>query len=182
MNIRTASFAIGLLGLSLILMNCGKPPESTTGANSENRTSVNAAKREITTDELLNKFKNRDGKPLFVNFWATWCDPCKEEMPHIVELYQQYGNDQVEFLAVSLDSITGTVDQVELTTERNNMKMPVVILDMKNQNQEIEAIDPDWGGELPFTLVISANGEKSEAFSGGQTKETFETAIKKVIP
>lgn len=141
---------------------------------------VQTAVAYITLDEYLQTVSLRHNKPLFVNFWATWCAPCIEEMPHIVELYEKYGK-QVDFLVVSCDSFTGTVDTVPGAMKTLKMAFTTRVLKTGDQNKAISSIDADWQGALPTTFVYDVKGKKIKSLVGAQSKEAFEAAIQEAL-
>ncbi len=135
---------------------------------------------DISLDDLLSFIRNRHGKPLVLNFWATWCTPCMEEMPHLVELHERY-KEKVDFMAVSADSFTGTTDKVPDVMNKLNMSFPTKILKVENQNKAIETLDPEWGGDLPRTFIYNIEGERVMRLIGAKSKEEFEEAISEVL-
>ncbi|MGC9329373.1 MAG: TlpA family protein disulfide reductase [Candidatus Hinthialibacter sp.] len=141
---------------------------------------VQTAVADITLDEYLQTVSLRHNKPLFVNFWATWCAPCVEEMPRIVELHQKYGQ-KVDFLAVSCDGFTGTTDTVPAAMKKLQMAFTTRVLKTDDQNQAISAIDSTWRGAIPATFVYDVKGEKIKSFFGAQSQETFENAIQEAL-
>lgn len=141
---------------------------------------VQTAVADISLDELKNAISLRHNKPLFLNFWATWCGPCIEEMPTIVDLYKKYGN-QIDFLSISCDHFTDSVDQVPSAIQALKMAFKTRVLKVDDQNQAIAAIDSKWPGSLPATFIYNTQGEKVKMFLGSQTKETFEAAIQEVL-
>jgi thiol-disulfide isomerase/thioredoxin len=134
---------------------------------------------QMTLEEYQTFTTNRSEKPLFVNFWATWCTPCIEEMPHIIELSQEY-KDKMDFLAVSADSFTGTVDQVEKSIDTLKITLPVRVL-VADQNTAINTIEADWSGSLPTTFIYDSNGNKAQWLQGPQSKEEFQAAIDQIL-
>lgn len=150
--------------------------------NTETMASSTQPAQQITLDELQNRIQNRNGKPLFLNFWATWCEPCTKEMPVILDLHKQYGQNQVDFLAVSADTFSDTVDQVQSKIQELNMtQIPTMILMAQDQEQAISAIDEQWEGQIPATFIYDAQGNKVTALFGEQTREEFENALKSVV-
>ncbi|HOJ61852.1 MAG TPA: hypothetical protein PK878_16335 [bacterium] len=101
-------------------------------------------------------------------------------MPGIVKLYEQYGRDKADFLAVSCDGLTGTAGDVPAVMKQLNMTMPTRILVTDDQNAAIRAIDEEWSGALPMTLVYDAHGKKVHRFTGAQPLEVFEKALREV--
>ncbi|RJP32133.1 MAG: hypothetical protein C4527_06555 [Candidatus Omnitrophota bacterium] len=199
-----------LIVISLLFLHIGcsdsRNPETTGAANQADRTvvdpspqpliskkeaslvsaevegkQVKAVAADISLDDFLELIRNRHGKPLFVNFWATWCEPCVEEMPHIVELYEQF-KEQVDFIAISVDGFTGTADQVPAKMEQLKMSFPVKILKTDDQDHAIKTIDSEWAGELPVTFLYNTAGEKVIKMTGSQSKEEFIAALNKIRP
>src|SRR5713226_408624 len=83
--------------------------------------------------EGLKKILQRDPKdtrPLLINFWATWCDPCREEFPDLVKVDADYPAKRLNFVAVSLDDITDIKTAVPKFLKEMNATMPVVLLNV----------------------------------------------------
>ncbi len=135
---------------------------------------------DISLEELQHIISQRNNKPLFLNFWATWCSPCIEEMPAIVELHKKYGK-QIDFFAVSCDSFTDSVKQVPDMAKKLNMTFNIRILQTNDQNSAISAIDAEWKGAMPATFIYDIQGKKVKSFMGSQTQETFDAAIQESL-
>jgi len=93
-----------------------------------------------------------DGKLLFVNFWATWCPPCLEEIPAFVHLQQEYGARGVQFLGVALDS----VENVRRFLDEHGVNYPSV-----HGEQDAIELSKRYGnriGALPYTVVVGRDG------------------------
>jgi thiol-disulfide isomerase/thioredoxin len=135
---------------------------------------------EITLEDYLRLTAARSGKPLLVNFWATWCAPCVEEMPHLVELSEEY-RDRLDFLAVSADSLTLTADQVPEMMRKLKMTLPTRVLVTDDQDAAITAIHAEWQGDLPATFFYNAQGELVNRLQGGQSREELQAAIQAVL-
>jgi peroxiredoxin len=93
-----------------------------------------------------------DGNILAVNFWATWCAPCKEEIPEFIELQDRYRDDGVVFIGVALDNIEAVTDFVE----RYGMNYPVLI----GEQAVIDAARAYGNniGALPYTAFVNREG------------------------
>ncbi len=105
--------------------------------------------------ELL---KPRNGKPLLVNFWATWCVPCREEFPELVELDKEY-KGKIDFITISLDDLAEIKRDVPKFLTDMKATMPAYLLKTNDEDAIIGAISKDWAGGLPFTVLYDANGE-----------------------
>lgn len=136
-----------------------------------------SAKEFILKDQYGNEHSLSEykGKTIFLNFWATWCPPCRGEMPDIEELYNEYGknNNEIIILGVASPNLgrEGSEDDVIKFLEENNYTFPVVM---------------DFGGELvykydisgfPTTFIINDEGEIVKRFVGAMDKKTMITII-----
>ena len=98
-------------------------------------------------------------RPLLVNFWATWCVPCREEFPDLVEIRGQYGEDKLDFVIVSLDDPSDIDKAVpEFLTEARATAFPSYLLNAEDSNVAINLVDPTWSGELPATFLYDRSG------------------------
>lgn len=112
-------------------------------------------------------------KPLFLNFWASWCPPCVGEMPHIDAMYKKYG-DRVNFAAVSLDSSLEDVHKY-LNNDGKALQLPIYYSKEKTltQTYRIEAI--------PVSIIIAPGGKIINQHVGGMTAEDLEKFISSAL-
>lgn len=123
----------------------------------------------------------RKGRVLLVNFWATWCEPCREEMPTLVAAAKNFPARELAVVLVSLDSQkTGTTEVPKFLKEQ---KAPFVSWLARARNHEdfIDAVDPAWDGSLPYTLVYGRDGKIAARLPGLQTEASFTEAIRKAV-
>ena len=117
--------------------------------------------REINLDDL-KKLLQRDGKdtrPLLLNFWATWCDPCREEFPDLVKVDTDYRDKGLNFIAISLDDVTDIKSAVPRFLNEMKARMPVVLLNVNDPEPAIKAVDATWDGQLPATFLYDKDGK-----------------------
>jgi thiol-disulfide isomerase/thioredoxin len=101
----------------------------------------------------------KDARPLLVNFWATWCDPCREEFPDLVKVDTDYRSKGLNFVAVSLDDISDVKSAVPKFLKDMKAEMPVVLLNVNDPEPAIKAVDATWDGQLPATFLYDKEGK-----------------------
>jgi thiol-disulfide isomerase/thioredoxin len=114
--------------------------------------------KEADLKSLLSAGASRE-RPLLVNFWATWCGPCREEFPDLVEIRGQYGPDTLDFVLVSLDDPSDIGKAVpEFLAEARATAFPSYLLNADDSDAAINLVDPTWSGELPATFLYDRSG------------------------
>lgn len=104
--------------------------------------------------ELREFIEVNNDKTLVINFWATSCRPCLEEMPHFNELQRTLNPEEVKILLVSLDPVSDLDTKVYPFVKRLGVAPEVVILNDQNYSGWTDQIDPGWYGALPATLIV----------------------------
>lgn len=121
----------------------------------------------------LSDFQGK--KPVVVNFWASWCGSCKEEMPYFQEAIQQYGGE-VEFLMVNLtDGMRETVEKADKFIKESGYDMDIVY------DLELDATNTYFIYSIPRTLFINRDGTLYYDYMGVITKEFLNSSIEKII-
>jgi thiol-disulfide isomerase/thioredoxin len=121
-------------------------------------------------DVKLATFK---GKVILLNFWATWCGPCKAEIPSLVELQAQYGDDLV-VLGFSVDD---PVEKMRPYAEEYKINYPLLVGNGREDVQE--AFGPLYG--IPVSVIIDREGRIAKKHSGIASKSQFEREIKSLL-
>jgi thiol-disulfide isomerase/thioredoxin len=132
---------------------------------------------DVDAKGLAAAIASQRGKIVLVNFWATWCVPCREEFPDLVRLEKAYRARGVSVIGVSID-LPKDMPKIEKFLSANAPDFPNYIKRVGGDDQDfIESVDPKWGGELPFTAVYGRDGKKVEVLSGKQSYASFEKAV-----
>jgi thiol-disulfide isomerase/thioredoxin len=119
--------------------------------------------RVMNFDQLEPYLHFKNDTVYLVNFWATWCAPCRKEMPAIQAVAEKYKEKPFKVLLVSLD-MPGQLDKSLVPfLKTNNIDLEVILLDDPNQNRWIDLVDKSWSGELPFTLIYGKNFRESHS-------------------
>jgi len=123
----------------------------------------------------------KKGRALVVNFWATWCEPCREEMPSLVAAAKKFPSKDLAVVLVSLDSQkTGPAQVPKFLSEK---KVPYVswLAKARDPQDFIDAVDPNWDGSLPYTMIYGRDGKVVARHAGLQTEASFTEAIRKAV-
>ena len=97
------------------------------------------------------------GKPLLINFWATWCDPCREEFPDLVSIDKTY-RGKIDFVTVSLDDLADIDGEVPKFLVEMKAEMPAYLLSTPDESAAIKLVSKDWAGSLPLTILFDEKG------------------------
>ncbi len=102
-------------------------------------------------DAALKNLLKREGetaKPLLINFWATWCDPCREEFPDLVKIDADY-KGKIDFITVSLDDLAEINRDVPKFLAEMKAEMPAYLLKTASEEIAIASVSKQWQGGLP---------------------------------
>lgn len=123
----------------------------------------------------------KNGKVKVINFWATWCKPCMEELPHFEKIHRQYKDQQVEVLLVSLDQAS-MKDKVKSSLKKNDITAKVILLDEVDFNQWINQVDSTWSGSIPATLILSDNNTSKQFYERTFTHAQLDQLVRSLNP
>lgn len=136
----------------------------------------------IDTEALKNLLTQQRQRPLLVNFWATFCDPCRDEFPELVKIDQEYGSShELEFVTVSLDDVSDIKTGVPKFLDSMKATMPAYLLDAVDPEPAINLVDPKWRGDLPATFLYNEKGEIVYKHIGRVNTAELREAIEKVV-
>ena len=135
----------------------------------------------IDNEALKNLISQPRQVPLLVNFWATFCDPCRDEFPDLVKIDKQYRPQSLEFFTVSLDDMTDIKTEVPKFLESMNATMPAYLLNVNDPEPAINLVDPRWRGDLPATFLYNEKGEVVFKHIGRVDPAELRSAIDKLV-
>jgi thiol-disulfide isomerase/thioredoxin len=138
--------------------------------------------QEINADGL-KKILQRDQsqpRPLLINFWATWCGPCREEFPDLVRIGNDYRSRKLDFVLISLDDPSEIKAAVPRYLRRMRARMTAFLLNENEPDSAINAVDPEWAGSMPATFLIDGGGQVVYKHIGPINPEELRTELEKV--
>jgi thiol-disulfide isomerase/thioredoxin len=128
----------------------------------------------------LRKALTAAGKPLLVNFWATWCDPCREEFPDLVKLDAEY-KGKIDFITISLDEVAEIDRDVPKFLREMKAEMPAYLLKAQDDDAAIAAVSKNFTGARPFTILYDATGKETYFRQGKVTLATLRAELDKLL-
>jgi len=130
---------------------------------------------------LLARGTPPQDRPLLLNFWATWCDPCREEFPDLVKIDADYRSKGLDFVAISLDDLTDMKTAVPKFLRSQRAKMPVFLLDVPDPQSIIDIVDATWQGDMPATFLYDRTGTMVYKYKGPIKPAELRAEIEKLI-
>jgi len=161
-----------------------KPRKTTEVANKKFSEDWTLTKIQEVDLEGLKKLLQRDAKdvrPLLVNFWATWCDPCREEFPDLVKIDADYGAKNLNFVTVSLDDVSEIGTEVPKFLKSMKATMLTVLLNVNDPEPAIKSVDAGWDGQLPATFLYDKDGKVVFRHFGKIKPDELRAAIDKEV-
>ena len=174
--------ALASLGLAFsslpLVQGCARPETRTAAAGSAK---CDPKAKPANLDFVLQDMNGRDvnlaslkGQVVLLNFWATWCGPCKVEIPIFVELQEKHRDKGVTFVGLSVDD---TPEKLRPFAAQYKINYPVLIGVGRDDVQD--AFGPMWG--IPVTFLISRDGKICKRQMGITSKEQLEQEIKDLL-
>jgi thiol-disulfide isomerase/thioredoxin len=135
----------------------------------------------IDTGALKQLISEQRERPLLVNFWATWCDPCRDEFPDLVKIDNEYRPQSLDFITVSLDDFSDINTEVPKFLGLMKATMPAYLLNVNDPEPAISLVDSQWSGSLPATFLYNAKGEVVYKHMGRVDPNELRAAIDKLV-
>ena len=169
--------AIVPITLCIFLLSLAAPAQKYKGRAAKPRAVVSP----IDTDGLKGLLTQQRERPLLVNFWATFCDPCRDEFPDLVQIDKDYRPRSLEFVTVSLDDMTDIKTSVPEFLDKMKATMPAYLLNASDPEPAINLVDKRWQGDLPATFLYNDKGEVVYRHIGRVNTAELRAAIEKVV-
>lgn len=136
--------------------------------------------RLIDAQGLQKVLQQYRGKPVLLNFWATWCEPCRDEYPMLNELAKQYGPQGLQIVGVSMDD-DGDIILMRRFLARYKPVFPNYRKKPGDEAAFRQSLLPAWTGSLPVSIFYSKDGNQVGTFMGEKPREQYEAGIKALL-
>ncbi|MGB4845910.1 MAG: redoxin domain-containing protein [Ferruginibacter sp.] len=132
-------------------------------------------------EDVVKSFSAKNDTVYVVNFWATFCKPCIEEIPDFIRIVEQYKDQKVKLLLVSLDLPSYYPAKITSFAKKNKYNTNIVWLNETNADHFCPAIDKQWSGAIPSTIIVNNKTEYRKFVEDQMSAEEFEASIKEAI-
>jgi len=133
--------------------------------------------KNLVDGEVIS-LQDMEGRVLIIDFWATWCPPCRMEIPGFIEIYDKYKDKKFAIIGISVDVSGETV--VKKFIEEYKVNYPVIMVTRQLQSDYEKAIGKPIRG-IPTTLVVNREGSIESVHVGYRSRDAFEKEIKKLL-
>lgn len=120
------------------------------------------------------------GKIVLVDFWATWCVPCRAEMPQLVKLSEKLRARGLDFITVSADEPQNEPAAYRLLMQ-NAVAAPFYVKHASDDDKFYDLVDTKWGGVMPGIFIYDRSGKRARSFYGETPVTDVEAAIQKLF-
>ncbi|MCX7797629.1 MAG: TlpA family protein disulfide reductase [Melioribacter sp.] len=139
--------------------------------------SDNSVIEKIDKNKLQKLIKERKGKVLFLNVWATWCAPCREEFPSIVKLSNEFKD--VDFVGISVDFPEEVETKIIPFLKSNKSTFTNYVNSLEDDEELINLLNEKWSGAIPATFIFDKKGKLLYFLEGKKSYEEFKKHIEK---
>jgi len=132
-------------------------------------------------EDVVNSYSAKNDTVYVVNFWATFCKPCIEEIPGFIRIVEKYKTQKVKLLLVSVDLPAFYPAKIAGFAKKNNYNAQIVWLNETNADHFCPAIDEKWSGAIPSTIIVNNKTGYRKFVEDQMSAEDFEASLKEAI-
>jgi len=164
---------VALAVMIFLSLACGQKkaePTGSIGSEAADFSLINLVGEEVT----LEQFK---GKVIMLNFWASWCGPCKAEIPDFIKMYDKHQKNGLEIVGIALSS--GSAESIKQFVDKWNINYPILTGDEKY----LQDLTNKYGGirGVPTTFLIDRKGNIQQKWVGARTEKVFMAEVEKYL-
>jgi thiol-disulfide isomerase/thioredoxin len=131
----------------------------------------------ISVEQLHDLIRRDSGNVVLVNAWATWCQPCIEELPRLARLSKEYAEKPLRIILVSADEAELAATSVKKTLTGAGIVLQTYLVAGGGDEYFINSMSPKWSGALPTTFLYDKQGGLRKLLTGKQSYEKFSAAV-----
>ena len=131
--------------------------------------------------DLEKYFSKKDDTLYVINFWATWCKPCVEELPAFEKLNASYKEKKVKVVLISMDFMKNLETQLNPFIVKKKIQSSVFLLNEPNYNSWIDKVSPDWSGAIPATIFVNSSKNIRLFYEDSFEYSTLENKVKELL-
>ncbi|MFN4082171.1 MAG: TlpA family protein disulfide reductase [Bacteroidia bacterium] len=135
----------------------------------------------VQTQDLINLKNNKSDTVYILNFWATWCKPCVEELPYLEKLNEKYSDKKVKVILLSNDFSRQVETKLKPFVKNNNIKSSVYFINEKTPNNWMPFVSEQWNGNIPATLVVFGNKNVLQLYDEQLNYEQLEVIVNNIL-
>jgi thiol-disulfide isomerase/thioredoxin len=138
--------------------------------------------RPIDENGLQQLVKQARGKVILMNFWASWCDPCVEEIPDLLKITREFRPYGLEVILVSIDEPEDIDTKTAPFLKAQGVNFRTYIKKTRDDEVFINSVDKKWTGAIPATFIYDKNGVLVKRLIAQQNFETFAETLRTLLP
>jgi thiol-disulfide isomerase/thioredoxin len=183
--ILAAVFAFVQFSTGAVFAQTKSGEQKPAAPKSDVKTLPGGAKVSQIDDAKLLELLKPKGRPLLINFWATWCDPCREEFPDLVRIENDY-RGKIDVVTISLDDVAEINTTVKKFLTQMKAETQNYLLVTEDEGAIISQVSKDWSGGLPLTVFYNAEGGieyfRQGKFKTDELRSKIDSLVQKAEP
>jgi thiol-disulfide isomerase/thioredoxin len=137
-------------------------------------TAVAPAPTPAELPEILSAVRSPGARAVLVNVWATWCDPCRQEMPDLIRFYRDHRQDGLRLVLVSADDEENRAEVARVLAEAGLPADALSFIKRGDDMKFINGLDRRWSGALPASFLFDGRGRKRHTWPGPVSYHSLE--------
>ena len=136
----------------------------------------------LNTSKQIDSLKSSyTGNIILVNFWASWCKPCVEEFPDLLKIRNDFSDEGLKVIFISLDFPEEVNTKLIPFLKQNKVDFTTYLCDSKNPEQIMDYFDKNWDGAIPATFIFNKKGELGSKVIGSHNYDFYKNEVSKYI-
>jgi len=131
--------------------------------------------------DVVKYYSQQTDSIYIINFWATWCKPCVEELPYLQSVSKKYADKKVKLLLVSLDLASFYPAKIASFAKKQNITADIAWLNETDADYFCNQVDKKWSGSIPATIIVNATTGYKQFYEQQFEEKEFEVELKKAL-